>query len=423
MSRFKLKMAGGDSSDLAAYDKMARTAKKRGFDVMSMWFLAETTREQEEADLDDRWLRFSANCPSLMKVAETGLVHGVLSKAHIEKNVELAREKSKILAKNGLAGTVWILEPMWLPESFYAKHPETRGARCDNPCISLGDYYSPCLDNEEVLEHYREATRKLLEARAAAAGPESRHQRLGRRHLLVQRALSGQERPGALQARSDGNEDAAVVRGDTCGREGRAAAVRGRVQPGTLQPVRDEGYGRETAEARGGRAGGQLPGCDCAFEAHEARGGCVDKSDARRLVPVAGARHAVSVLLRGAGEQSDALRSDDSRGSRPHACGLWSRQRVDDGDTGRARQGARVGGRGGQTGPRNREEARGAAPRAGACHGMAGGGPRAQALDFDAQRRHEPSIAPAVLGRGRPLAHQADSAGAGSSRAGGEGVL
>jgi len=163
MAKYKMSIAGTDSNDLATYDKLAEAAKAQGFDAMWMGFLAEHTLDQEQADPDDSWLRFSAGCQALMKVVETKLVNGVLSREHIEKNARLAAEKSKILARHGLKGATWLLEPMWLPESFHAKHPDARGARCDNPCLALSDYYSPCLDNEEILEHYRESVRRLLE--------------------------------------------------------------------------------------------------------------------------------------------------------------------------------------------------------------------------------------------------------------------
>ncbi|MCD6405050.1 MAG: hypothetical protein J7M19_04430 [Planctomycetes bacterium] len=163
MKSHEIRVGGGGASDLAAYERLAQKAKESEFDVtMSVGLLAEHTADQI-GDGSDSWVRFTAGCPGLMKVVETSLVHDVLSKEHIEKNAALVRSQSRILEKYGLKGTVGFLEPMWLPESFYEKHPDLRGARCDNPCLALDPYYSPCLDRDEVLEHYREATRKLLE--------------------------------------------------------------------------------------------------------------------------------------------------------------------------------------------------------------------------------------------------------------------
>ncbi len=162
MPRYKLAVMGADSNDLGVYEELAASAADRGFNAMYLGALAETTLEQEQTDPRDAWLRFSAGCPALMKVVETSLVHGVLSEAHIEGNARLVAAKSQILAKYGLWGVTNILEPMWLPEWFYEQHPEVRGARCDNPCLAREPYYSPCLDNEAVLDHYREGVRSLL---------------------------------------------------------------------------------------------------------------------------------------------------------------------------------------------------------------------------------------------------------------------
>jgi hypothetical protein len=158
-----LTIFSADSNDLAEYETLARTAKERGFDAMSMGMLAEHSQDQEQYDPNDSWLRFSAGCPAIMKVVETKLINGVFAKEHIEKNAALAKAKSEILAKYGLKGAAGFNEPQWLPKRFYDKHPGIRGPRCDQPAVALKRYYAPCLDSPEVLAHYREAMKKLCE--------------------------------------------------------------------------------------------------------------------------------------------------------------------------------------------------------------------------------------------------------------------
>lgn len=162
MARFKLRIAGADSNDPAEYDRLCALAKRTGFQAIACGCLAELTDEQM-VDKNDPWLSFPVMNSGIFKVVETQLVNGIFSKAHMEKNAALLKEKSKILARHGMKGVSSFLEPQFLPESFYAKHPHLRGARCDNPCLSLSNYYSPCLDQPEILDHYREAVRKLLE--------------------------------------------------------------------------------------------------------------------------------------------------------------------------------------------------------------------------------------------------------------------
>jgi len=162
MPRFKTAVISADSSDLAQYERMVRTAKEKGFRQISCGALAELTLEQIY-DEKDFWLRWAIQSPGLMKVVETDLVNGIFSTAHIEKNAELVAEKSGVLSRYGMTGVAGFLEPQILPESFYEKHPDLRGARCDNPCYARNPYYSPCLDRQQVLDHYREAVRKFLE--------------------------------------------------------------------------------------------------------------------------------------------------------------------------------------------------------------------------------------------------------------------
>ena len=79
MGRFKLKIAGADTNDLAAYDALAAFAAKCGFHAMGFSSLAEMTEDQM-ADPADSWVRFTARNSGLMKFVETELV---LSLIHI----------------------------------------------------------------------------------------------------------------------------------------------------------------------------------------------------------------------------------------------------------------------------------------------------------------------------------------------------
>ena len=162
MAKFKVKVAGADSNDLAEYDMLAKYSAQAGFKLMVCGAHAAPTDEQVY-DEKDPWLKWPRLNSGIIKVVETELVNGVFSSPYIEKNAWLLAEKSKILRRHGLNGVVNFLEPQILPEWFYEKHPHLRGARVDNPCLALSPYYSPCLDQPEVLEHYREAVRKLVE--------------------------------------------------------------------------------------------------------------------------------------------------------------------------------------------------------------------------------------------------------------------
>jgi len=162
VAKYKRVISLADTNDLAEYDRLAKYTKDAGLGMLGCGELAEITEDQRY-NPDDSWLQFLVVNTGIMKYVETELVNGVLSKSHIAKNAALLAEKSRVLARHGMKGMLRLMEPQILPESFYAKHPDVRGARCDNPCISLADYFAPCLDHPKVLGHYREATRRVLE--------------------------------------------------------------------------------------------------------------------------------------------------------------------------------------------------------------------------------------------------------------------
>ena len=162
MPRQKSIVAAADSNDLARYDSLAAFVKRSGFKAMSCGSMSEQTLDQRY-DPNDSWLRFVMQNSAMMKVVETPLMAQVISKSHREKNAALLAAKSEILARHGLGGITGFLEPQILPASFYAARPDIRGPRCDQPCVAMNPYYAPCIDHPEVLAHYREATRKILE--------------------------------------------------------------------------------------------------------------------------------------------------------------------------------------------------------------------------------------------------------------------
>lgn len=76
----------------------------------------------------------------------------------------LVKERCDILKEIGLKPAMHSNEPFWLPEQVYRDHPSWRGARCDHPRRATKPYYSPCVDNPEVLGMYRRAVCELVKA-------------------------------------------------------------------------------------------------------------------------------------------------------------------------------------------------------------------------------------------------------------------
>ncbi len=68
---------------------------------------------------------------------------------------DVLQEKMAILRPLGLRATVSNgVEPCWLPEGVYRAHPHWRGAQCELGRIAGKPYFSPSIDEPEVLELY-----------------------------------------------------------------------------------------------------------------------------------------------------------------------------------------------------------------------------------------------------------------------------
>jgi hypothetical protein len=65
------------------------------------------------------------------------------------------------LRRFGLKGVVEGIEPLWLPEAVYRAHPHWRGAQCELGRIARRPYFTPSIDEPEVLDLYRAAMREV----------------------------------------------------------------------------------------------------------------------------------------------------------------------------------------------------------------------------------------------------------------------
>lgn len=67
------------------------------------------------------------------------------------------------LRRFGLKGVVEGIEPLWLPEAVYRAHPHWRGAQCELGRIARRPYFTPSIDEPEVLALYRNAMNEVIE--------------------------------------------------------------------------------------------------------------------------------------------------------------------------------------------------------------------------------------------------------------------
>ncbi|GEM_PF-1143098 len=102
-------------------------------------------------------------CP-LFKLVCPEELKGFFSPAHLEdirSCHDYVLKKAEIVKAHHMLPAVISNEPFWLPEAVFRAHPAWRGARCDHPRRSTHPFFSPNLDNPEVLSMYRHAASVL----------------------------------------------------------------------------------------------------------------------------------------------------------------------------------------------------------------------------------------------------------------------
>lgn len=114
-----------------------------------------------EQDTSDPYPNWSMGHAQIFKLVCPPELEEFLPQDHIKECFELLKARCDIVREVGLKPALFSNEPFWLPEEVYRKHPDWRGARCDHPRRSKKPYYSPCIDNPEVLNMYRYAVSVL----------------------------------------------------------------------------------------------------------------------------------------------------------------------------------------------------------------------------------------------------------------------
>ena len=81
----------------------------------------------------------------------------------VEKNLALIVGRAEILREFGLKAAFSSCEPGWLPDEVFTEYPEWRGPRYEKPRRAKNAYYSPCMDNAEILSLYEITVKALCE--------------------------------------------------------------------------------------------------------------------------------------------------------------------------------------------------------------------------------------------------------------------
>ncbi len=143
------------------FEKDVIKAKKAGATHITISQL-EKSRWIWEKDMNDPYPNWGMLLLSLFKVIIPDELKSYLPQDYADRNLQTLKERMRILKKYNLKAALNLCEPFYLPESVYRDRPDWRGPRCDHPRRAVNYYYSPCIDNPEVLHVYKKTMCELL---------------------------------------------------------------------------------------------------------------------------------------------------------------------------------------------------------------------------------------------------------------------
>lgn len=141
---------------LSEYEEEVKRAAALGAEYV---FLSDVPKRREEwtSKDGDPYPNWGMLQTSLFKLAVPEALRPWMDTEYADQNRELLKKRAEIVKRYGLKAGLVIIDPFYLPEEAYLAHPNWRGPRCDHPRRSTHMYFSPCVDEPEVLALYREA--------------------------------------------------------------------------------------------------------------------------------------------------------------------------------------------------------------------------------------------------------------------------
>jgi len=146
--------------DLKEFEDLAAAAKDAGFTHIFISDLSERTDCFGE-DKDSPWCEWSCVLASIFKHFTPPGLEDAFPAAFVKRQMEFMQAKHRIVEKLGLQAAYYGVEPNWLNDKVYRKHPHWRGSRADNSLRTTGLYFAPNTDHPEVREAYRCAVREI----------------------------------------------------------------------------------------------------------------------------------------------------------------------------------------------------------------------------------------------------------------------
>ena len=146
--------------DMKEFEILARAAKEAGFTHVRISELSGRT-DLQGLDKDSPWCDWSTILPTIFKHSTPPGIEDAYPADFVKRERALMKAKYDIAEKLGLRAAYYGLEPNWLNDAVYRKHPQWRGSRADNALRSTGMYFAPNTDHPEVRELYRWALKDI----------------------------------------------------------------------------------------------------------------------------------------------------------------------------------------------------------------------------------------------------------------------
>ena len=164
MPAFQSIMLTGESRVYAAPEMAAycADARRAGLTHVQVNFLPDPYHQVLIEQPDNYYAWFFDYGASLDQFVSSDVNRGLYLEAHLSRNRAYLRGMVGVVIEYGLKPVLMLCEPRFVPERFFALHPELRGARVDNPFFSDTPWYALCVQHPKVREHYRQMLSTLL---------------------------------------------------------------------------------------------------------------------------------------------------------------------------------------------------------------------------------------------------------------------
>lgn len=146
--------------DLKEFADLAASAKDAGFTHIFISDLSERT-DCFGVDQDSPWCEWSSVLASIFKHATPPGLEDAFPADFVRRQMDFMKTKHRIVEKLGLKAAYYGVEPNWLHDKVYHKHPQWRGSRADNSLRTTGLYFAPNTDHPGMREAYRHAVREI----------------------------------------------------------------------------------------------------------------------------------------------------------------------------------------------------------------------------------------------------------------------